>query len=171
MNSFTSRFFHILVLSLSLCMSLSSCRIFYSSGSIEESLSYHLRNAERYTRKKEYENAIQSYKSHIDERLELKERPEWENPYFYWLLIGDLYLKLKDADKALESYEFAESKEVSPGLLSDRYRYVAHWYAKQKKFDQALTILSKYRDRDELLFDLTRDRIARDMVKAEEETL
>ncbi len=151
-----------------LLLSLTSCRIGRSTPGIEESLSYHLRNAERYTREKEYEKAIQSYTMHMQERLDLKEKPEWENPYFYWLLIGDLYLKSENVKEALKAYELAENEKVSPGLISDRYRYVAHWYAERDKYDEAIEILTKYRDRDDLLFDLTRDRIARDMVSAEE---
>ena len=136
-----------------------------------ESISKHLRLAERHQRKEEYADAITAYKLHIDHRLALEQKPEWENPYFYYLIIGDLYLKEDLYQKALESYRFADSKKVDSGLVSDRYRLVAKWLADKERFSEAIDLLNTYRETDPLLYDMMRDRIAREMVQIEEESL
>ncbi len=114
------------------------------------------------------EKAIQKYIEHIELRLAEPKRPSWENPYFYFLLIGDVYLKDGDVEKALGAYETAEENKVESVLVTDRYRSVANWYHQRGQSDQALKILEKYRDRDPLLFDAMLDRIAREIVRREE---
>lgn len=144
-----------------LCFLMIAC----SSSS---SLSYYREEAEKYTRKENYSKAITAYKRHIAFRLSLKKRPEWENPYFYLLLIGDLYLANGDSKQALLSYEEAEKNEVSKLTINDRFRYVAAWHEKNGDLEEALLLLEKYRHRDPLLFDLVRDRISKEIAKKDQ---
>ncbi|MCB0320801.1 MAG: hypothetical protein KDD60_07725 [Bdellovibrionales bacterium] len=133
-----------------------------------ESISEHLRLAERYQRKKQYSLARTSYLHHIQARLSVKDKPEWENPHFYYLLIGDLFLSEADIPEALKSYDMARKNGVDIGLVSDRYRLVANSLAKNGDFDGAIEILNTYHDYDPLLFDMMRDRLAREKVESEE---
>jgi len=127
-----------------------------------------LRQAEEFARKGDYLQAIESYARHVELRLDLKNRPEWENPYFYYLLIGDLYLAMDDLDNARQSYEYAESKDVHNSLIADRYRFLASWYEQRGDYRTSLEILAEYRDRDPLLFDVIKDRIARQAIYEED---
>jgi len=122
-----------------------------------------LREAEQLTREGKYEEAIAAYRTHMDSRLAIQNRPEWENPYFYLVLIGDVYLGKGDVVNALSSYEEAEKNGVHQSLISDRYRSVAGWYEENNELQKAFDILTKYRSRDTLLFDSMLDRIARAM--------
>lgn len=138
---------------------LSSCRGIFGAGG-----SAILSHAEEYSRQGKTEEAIAAYNDHIEERLNDSGRPEWENPYFYELIIGDLYLKDGKVTEALASYELAETHKVDNTLISDRYRYVASWYEKQGDLPAAMEVLIKYRDRDSLLFDAVLDRMAKELV-------
>lgn len=109
----------------------------------------------------EYDAALQVYHEHIHERLRASERPEWENPYFYLLLIGDIQLQMGKPDDAVLSFIEAEREHVQADLVSDRYRAVAAWYIEHDQLDKALDVLKTYRDRDSLLFDAMLDRVAR----------
>lgn len=126
-----------------------------------------LSRAEEATRKEDFDSAITFYQRHIDYRLAAKERPEWENPYFYLLLIGDLHLRANDPGAALESYQEAELREVETELVSDRYRTIASWYEQKGDLAQAMNILQEFRDRDDLLFDAMLDRVARKITEQE----
>jgi len=130
-----------------------------------------LRQAEEFARKGDYVQAIESYTRHVELRLNLENRAEWENPYFYYLLIGDLYLAMDDLDNARQSYEYAESKEVHNSLIADRYRFLASWYEQRGDYRTSLEILAEYRDRDPLLFDVIKDRIARQAIYEEDRML
>jgi predicted Zn-dependent protease len=125
--------------------------------------------AEEQLRKGELSEACESYRLHVEDRLADKDRPEWENPYFYYLIIGDIKLRDNKVKEALASYEFAEAKKIDVQLVSDRYRYVAQWYEKQGKPDLAMEVLKKYRERDPLLFDAVLDRVAREITRKEDE--
>ena len=120
-----------------------------------------IKYAEELASQGQYEEAISEYRAHMEERLAVKNRPEWENPYFYLLLIGDAYLAKGDATEALSSYEDAEKNGVHASLVSDRYRSVATWYEGKGELQKAFDALKKYRSRDTLLFDSMLDRIAR----------
>jgi tetratricopeptide (TPR) repeat protein len=133
--------------------------------------SENLRRADELSREGKYEEAIDSYRKHMEYRLTVTARPEWENPYFYLLLIGDEYLHRGEPAKALEQYEEAERKEVHPTLISDRYRAVARWYEEHGELQQALDILTRFRDRDSLLFDAMADRVARTLTERENQAL
>lgn len=123
-----------------------------------------LSRAEEYSRQGKTEKAIEAYNDHIADRLDDKKRPEWENPYFYELIIGDLYLREGKVAEALLSYERAENNKVDLVLVSDRYRYVASWHEKNGDIPAAMEVLKKYRERDSLLFDAMLDRLAKELV-------
>lgn len=127
-----------------------------------------LQRAEELTRQEKYQEAIAVYRVHIADRIEVADRPEWENPYFYLLMIGDLQLRDDHPESALESIELAERYKVEPGLISDRYRAIASWYEHRGDLSRAMEVLRRYRGRDELLFDAMLDRLAREMVLREE---
>ena len=128
----------------------------------------HIKRAEQYTAEEKPDEAIAEYRRHMDYRLEVQDRPEWENPFFYLLLIGDLQLKKGDYEEALKSYEEAEKNGVDRSLVADRYRHAGSCLAEQGRLVEALQVLSRYRDRDPLLIDSMRDRIARELVAREE---
>jgi hypothetical protein len=83
--------------------------------------------------------------------------------------MGDVELGRGDTGKALTFYEEAEQKGVATPLISDRYRAVASWYEEHGQLKEALELLSKYRDRDDLLFDSMLDRIAKELTRKESE--
>ena len=143
--------------------------LFFLSGCFHSSQYEILQRAEEFTRQQKYDDAIAMYRKHIDNRLHLSDRPEWENPYFYLLQIGDIQIQDGKIDAAINSFELAEQNGVDRLLISDRYRYVASIFEKEGRYDDAINLLTKYRERDPLLFDLIRDRIAKELVKKEEE--
>jgi len=121
--------------------------------------------ADQLSREKKYQEAIDEYWRHIDKRLAVKDRPEWENPYLYLLDIGDIHKEQGDIAEALRCYQMAEEKGVKQGYVNDRYRSVADWYEERGRFGEALQHLEKSRDKEPVMFDLMRDRIARRVVK------
>lgn len=147
---------------------LSACKPFVTFSSYRISTYRYLEHAEELSRKGQDDEAIELYKKHIQYRLALSDRPEWENPHFYEIIIGDLELRQGRLDAALAAYETAEREGVDHALVSDRFRHVARWYETQGKLNEAMDVLQRYRDRDELLFDLILDRIARRLVAEEE---
>lgn len=140
---------------------LSSCVLF--SGFSESNLM----KADRKIKEAKYEEAVTLIKEHIESRLAVENRAAWENPYFHYLQIGDIYLQLGDPVKATAAYELAEKNGVETGLVSDRYRFVANWFEKQGKLREAVEYLEKYRDRDDLLMNMMLDRLARDILAQE----
>lgn len=128
-----------------------------------------LREAENLASEQRYGEAIAAYHEHIHDRLETSDRPEWENPYFYLLMIGDIELSRGAAQQALLDYEEAERQGVSLSLVADRYRAVASWHEERGELKEALEVLNKYHDRDSLIFDSMRDRIARELSRQESE--
>jgi KDO2-lipid IV(A) lauroyltransferase len=137
-----------------------------------------LQQAEQLAKAGKYDEAIETYRSHMQSRLEVGDRPEWENPYFYLILIGDVQLKRGDpvaaltmyqeADTKLLSCEDPESKKFHETLLSDRYRALATWYSDHEQLEKALEILRQFRERDSLIFDAMLDRIARKLTEQEQ---
>jgi tetratricopeptide (TPR) repeat protein len=141
-------------------MSCSACSSWLAS-------SPELYRAEELSQQERHQDAIAAYREHIEDRLTESKRPEWENPYFYLLRIGDLQLRLDDPTEALKSYEQAEEQKVEASLISDRYRAVAHWYIERDRLQEAFDLLQKYRDRDSLLFDAMLDRVGRALTEKE----
>ncbi len=131
----------------------------FSSGPTE------LLDAEQLSSDGKHDEAIAAYREHIANRLEVTDRPEWENPYFYLLNVGDIELNRGNVDQALATYEEAEREKVDLPLVADRYRAVASWYEEHGKLEQALEILTKYQDKDPLIFDSMLDRVARELTE------
>jgi tetratricopeptide (TPR) repeat protein len=128
----------------------------------------HLERADELGRSGKYAEAIQEYRAHMEFRLSVKNRPEWENPYFYLLLIGDIQLGGGDVAAAEKSYLEARDKEVDPYLISDRMRGIARWHEERGDLKAALQVLERYRELDPLLYDSMLDRIARTLTAKED---
>lgn len=125
-----------------------------------------LHRAEELSSNERYEEAIVAYREHIDDRL-AAERPEWENPYFYLLKVGDLQLAMEQPEAAVGTFAEAERQQVDLDLVSDRYRSVAHWYLDHGKPHQAFDLLKTHRQKDSLLFDALLDQVGRSLVERE----
>ena len=126
-----------------------------------------LNRADELTVEGRFDEAIAAYQEHIQDRLEDGGRPEWENPYFYLLNIGDIELNRNNPEKALARYEEAEQKGVTISLVADRYRAVATWHEGRHELQKALEVLNRYRSKDPLIFDSMLDRIARELTRSE----
>jgi tetratricopeptide (TPR) repeat protein len=101
-------------------------------------------------------------------RLKVPKRPEWENPYFYLILIGDIQLGQGLIEEAEKSYALAEESKVDEYLVSDRFRGIARWYEEQGKLSEAIEFLGRYRDRDPLLYESMLDRLAKELTLKED---
>lgn len=132
---------------------------------------YDLEKADEYSRQKRYDEAIVQYQKHIAARLADKNRPAWENPWFYLLIIGDIQLGQNKVAEAISSFEQAEKEGIDKPLVADRFRMVARNYENQGNLEAAFQTLQKYRDRDPLLFDLMLDRLARTIVSQENQNV
>ncbi|MCO6431718.1 MAG: hypothetical protein J5J00_12745 [Deltaproteobacteria bacterium] len=126
---------------------------------------YRLQEAEELTRQGRFDDAIEAYKSHMQARLRIAKRPEWENPYFYYLLIGDLELARGNDGEAIGAYQEAFDNGIHRGLISDRYRYVANWYEEKGDLEKAYDLLKLHRELDPLLFDAMLDRISKEIIR------
>lgn len=124
--------------------------------------------ADQLSGEKKYDEAVAAYLRHIQYRLSVKSRPKWENPYIYLLDIGDIYLEQGNVQEALRYYQMAEVQGVKQGYVNDRYRYVATWYEKQGRLQEALDHLNRFESKDPFLFGLMLDRIAKQIVAKEE---
>lgn len=124
--------------------------------------------AEQFLRQSRFDDAIASYRKHIDQRLALQDRPEWENPWFYLLMIGDVELRAGQPDKAITSYTEAETRGVDTSLVLDRYRSTAAWFEKEGRLKEAVDLLATQRDRDPLIFNGMLDRLSREIVELED---
>jgi tetratricopeptide (TPR) repeat protein len=129
----------------------------------------HARIAAQLREEKNYSESINEYHKHIKARLEDPRREPEENPYFYYILIGDVYLDKGDQARALESYLIAKQQSVEVPLIVDRLRKVASHLRKQGKLKEALELLKEYRGLDEFVFDLDIDEIFKELVKREDE--
>ena len=127
-----------------------------------------LERAEELSREGKYQEAIEAYRSHMAFRLKVPKRPEWENPYFYLILIGDIQLGQGLIEEAEKSYALAEENKVDEYLVSDRFRGIARWYEEQGKLPEAITFLNRYRDRDPLLYESMLDRLAKELTLKED---
>jgi tetratricopeptide (TPR) repeat protein len=155
------------ILGKTLCASIilltaSSCSLSSSASSVD--------HAEELVADGRYEEAIEMYSNHIEERLAEPSKPEWENPYFYLLAIGDIQLRMGQPTQALASFNEAEQHKVEQPLIADRYRSVAIWYEEHEQLDKAFEVLKTYRDRDSLIFDTMLDRLARRLTAQEAQT-
>ncbi len=145
--------------------------LFYLSGCqiISSPAVRHLERAEELTRQNDLDGAISEYQAHMTYRLSLEKRPNWENPYFYLLLVGDLKLKQAKPEEALKFYAEAQDKGIDKSLISDRYRMVGYWYEEQGDLQKALEFLERNKELDPMLFNPALDRIAKAIVEKERE--
>jgi tetratricopeptide (TPR) repeat protein len=127
--------------------------------------SHYRNNAEELREQGLYEESNQAYLRHIESRLLIADRPEWENPYIYLLDIGDNYLLKGDVEEALRHYEKADAEGVDASYTTDRIRGVASWYEDRGELRQAIDLLKRYRERDELLIDMILDRLSRELAE------
>lgn len=125
--------------------------------------------AEAMTEAGEYDKAISLYLRHIDARLGNPYRTPEENPYFYYTLISDLYLKKGEVDKAEHYLVDALERKVNLGLCIDRLRRLGRWHEERGEFEEAFAVLQKHRALDPMLFDLEIDRIHKELIRKEEE--
>jgi hypothetical protein len=123
--------------------------------------------AEQLTEGGRYLDAIDTYRNHIQERLDDSARPDWENPYFYLLRIVDLQLKQERPQDALRTCREAEQQGIDLALISDRYRAIAIWYEEHGDLSAAFEILKSHREKDPLLFDAMLDRVGRAITASE----
>lgn len=144
---------------------MGACTKTYSNAAAESLL----RQAEEQFERGEYGKGQATYHRHMQERLSDKSRPEWENPYFYLLLIGDCYLRQGQVEQAIASYQEAQKQDVPQELVADRYRAVARWYEEHESLEKAFEFLQANRHLDPLLFDVMLDRIAKAIVKREDD--
>lgn len=103
--------------------------------------------------------SIAAYRKHIEDRFNDERRKTDENPNFYHLLIGDIYLEEKQPLMAESEYKIALKKEIEQGFLTYRFRELALYYEKIGNFEDAVRVLKEYRKLDELLFDGTLDEV------------
>lgn len=128
----------------------------------------HRRRAEQLRAEGKAEEAIQEYLLHIDERLADEGRPEEENPHFYYIFIGDIYLDAGDVSKALGAYSSAQQLGVYEEFIIDRFRQVARFYEDRGELQKAIEFLSAHRALDIDLFDADIDRLHKKIVAQEE---
>jgi tetratricopeptide (TPR) repeat protein len=131
-----------------------SCTIFFSKN-----FRQHLDAAEKAEREQNYQEAISQYEQHIKFRKKDDDRLPQENPWFYKLMVGELYLKIKDPIAAENAFLDALKHKVSPALCAERLRRIAIYYEQEKEIEKAFEILRKHRELDPVLFDLEIDRI------------
>ncbi|MCB0325156.1 MAG: tetratricopeptide repeat protein [Bdellovibrionales bacterium] len=139
-------------------MHVTGCYFYADSFSFGDAKS-HAALAEELTAEHQYEAAIEEYRRHLNDRLTDEHRTAEENPYFYELLIGDLYLRLERVDDAINAYESALREKVDTGLVGERLRRLGDWYEERGQYEQAIATLRKYRFLDPLTFDLEIDRL------------
>jgi tetratricopeptide (TPR) repeat protein len=125
--------------------------------------------AERFADEGKLDEAIASYRKHIELRLQDPKRPKSENPYFYLLFIGDLYLQSEQITLARKSYEEARAKGVDGPLVAERLRSFATYFEKKDDLERAILELKRYRELDPLMFDSEIDRLHKLFVARERE--
>lgn len=125
----------------------------------------HAEQAQELREAKKFEEAIEQYKKHIQVRLERKQRDE--NPYFYYLLIGDCQVELEQIDDAETSYLKALEHKVDEALVAERLRRLGTWYSERVEFEKGIDLLQRHRHLDPLLYDLEIDRLHKLLVASE----
>lgn len=135
--------------------------VFFSSCTFYNPKNSLLSRADAALENKEYDEAITLYKEHIESRLDNPLRSSWENPYFYLIVIGDVYIEKKEPKKAEITFLKAEKKGVKKPLINDRLLKLASYYEKNHQFSEAIELLDKNIDRDPILFEGYLDKISR----------
>lgn len=147
---------------------LAGCKFYFTTFTLGPSRS-HAAKAQELREEGKCEEAIEEYLAHIQERLAEKSRPENENPYFYYLLIGDCRLQMEQVDPAIAAFERARNEGVDRPLVSERLRRLGRWFEEQNRFEEGIEHLMKFRELDPLLFDLEIDRLHKAQVRQEQE--
>lgn len=111
-----------------------------------------------------FEEAIILYRQHLQQRVDARWKIQNENPYFWLLTIGDVYLESENPLKAKETYDQARLHNVDRPLLVDRYLTLATWYKKHGDVLKAIAVLKEYRPLDTLLFNGELDTISKELV-------
>ena len=161
----------------------SGCKVFWSAGfsnittdgGSSDITSNELITRARYAQKLSEagmdDEAIAQYRLHITERLKDPSRPADENPYFYEILIGDIYLRQDKPVEAEDCFNIAREKQVAAPFIIDRMRQLGAWYENHNQLETARDTLKRYRELDTLLFDFDIDRIGKKIVAADEQNL
>jgi hypothetical protein len=134
------------------------------------SFNNHLEKADTLKKRGDYLGANHEYREHVAYRLSQDNLPKWENPYFYYLIIGDNYLAANKPKEALSAYSIAEFNKVSPSLVGDRFLRLAEWLEEKGDFASANIILDKYSSYDPVIYNGVKDRIARKIVDLEDKS-
>ena len=128
----------------------------------------HLLRAEELRAAGKFEPAIKEYQAYIDQRIERKDYTDSDNPYFFYLLIGDSYLGMEDPAKAEESYLKAKENGTADNLVAGKLRGIGQFYELRGRYAEAIEFLRKHRELDPLLFDLDIDRNHKSLISAED---
>ena len=148
----------VLTLSILISVFISGCTLFSQPISLAK-------QAQLKAEEGNFEEAIILYQKHIEERLDTKDRENWENPHFYRIIIGDLYLKQGNFDKALQSYVEGIKNGVDLPLFLDRIRSLASTLEQSGELEKALNLLSEYVKDDPTLINEALDRISKKLLK------
>jgi len=128
----------------------------------------HLLRAEELRAAGKFEAAIEEYQLYIDQRIQRHDYTEADNPYFFYLLIGDSYLGMDDTAKAEEAYLKAKENGTAANLVAGKLRAIGQYYEVRGRYAEAIEILRKHRELDPLLFDLDIDRNHKNLIAAED---
>lgn len=121
-----------------------------------------LTKAEAAFRGERYEEALELYDQHREERQKAKNRPDWENPSFYHLIAVDSLIKLNRPEEAEKRIVKGIEDRVDNILIVDKLRIIALWYARNKSLKEAIDFLDKYQYLDEEYIDGIIDQISKD---------
>ncbi len=112
-----------------------------------------LNKAELAFEENNYAEAVLLYDKHREERQNTKDRPSWENPSFYHLVVVESLLKLNKPEEAEARILLGIKEGVDNALIVDKLRLIAEWYVKNKDLTTAIDFLDKYHHLDEEYID------------------
>jgi tetratricopeptide (TPR) repeat protein len=156
---------------LILILLFSACRVYYGvwrGDFSEDGALSHAQKADKLKSQGKIVEAIRAYETHIKHRLaDSRRRPE-ENPYFYQLYIGDLYIEQNKPQQAREAYLIAKEKRVETNLIADRLVKLARYLVARGKNAEAIKLLKEQRSVDPDALDAEIDEIHKKTVAAED---
>jgi|GEM_PF-5920417 len=165
--SLLSRHSKFLFLRISICLILLTGFLSCSSGLLGPTISPSTK-ARQLRQEGRWEEAIAEYQIHMTRRLEDPRRPLEENPYFYFILIGDCYLEIAKFEDAQNAYISAYKNGVEPEIIAFRIRKLAKWLEDQERFEEAMDMLAQYRYLDDLVLDYDIDQLHKKSIEKEE---
>lgn len=160
--------FRALAILLTLGLFATSCSFTFSSYSLKSFFGTHARRGAAFRSEGRYEEAIKEYLFHIEARRNASRQAVNENPDFYLLIIGDIYLDMDRPEDAEQSYLAARDRGVENSFLADRFRRLSRYFENLNKIDQAIEVLRKYRIHDPMLYDVIIDRLHKKAVYSED---